>query len=36
MQEGNVNWAVAVLIVLLMGATVWAISQSAREAPPIK
>jgi K(+)-stimulated pyrophosphate-energized sodium pump len=36
MQEGNVNWAVAVLIVLLLGATVWAISQSAREAPPIK
>jgi K(+)-stimulated pyrophosphate-energized sodium pump len=36
MQEGSVNWAVAVLIVLLLGATVWAISQSAREAPPIK
>ncbi len=35
-QDGNVNWLVAVLIVVLLGATVWAISQSNREAPAIK
>jgi K(+)-stimulated pyrophosphate-energized sodium pump len=35
-HDGKVNWAVAFLIVLLMAATIWAISQSNREAPPIK
>jgi K(+)-stimulated pyrophosphate-energized sodium pump len=35
MQDGKINWVVAVLIVLLLGATVWAISQSNREAPTL-
>jgi K(+)-stimulated pyrophosphate-energized sodium pump len=35
-ENGQVNWIVAVLAVLLLAATVWAISQSAREAPALK
>ena len=35
-ENGRVNWIVAVLVVVLLGATVWAISQSAREAPALK
>jgi hypothetical protein len=36
MQDGSVNWVVGLLIVGLLGATVWAISQSNREAPTLQ
>jgi K(+)-stimulated pyrophosphate-energized sodium pump len=35
LQAGKVNWVVGVLIVVLLGATIWAISQSNREAPQL-